>query len=238
MDYKIGEGLVLEETGINIQNERSLHASIISWYSKEGDRFEVKVDGFIIDIVRDNLLIEIQTRNFSAIGRKLRSLLKNHKVKLVYPVPVEKLIITIDAQDGSVISKRKSPKKGSAVEVFNELVRIPDLINDENFMIEILLIREEEIRCKDGKGSWRRKGTSIIDRKLLEVTGQVLLCNKEDFLKFLSPELNQSFTNKILAQNMCIPISKVRKMTYCMRKMGVIMETGKIGNELLLSIVT
>jgi hypothetical protein len=33
------------------------------------DRFEVPVDGFVIDIVRDDLLIEIQTRNFSSLKR-------------------------------------------------------------------------------------------------------------------------------------------------------------------------
>jgi hypothetical protein len=40
------------------------------------DRFEVPVDGFVIDIVRDDLLIEIQTRNFSSLKRfasKVRS---------------------------------------------------------------------------------------------------------------------------------------------------------------------
>jgi hypothetical protein len=237
MDYKTDESIILEETGINIQNEKSLHANIKNWYSRQGDRLEVKLDGFIIDIVRDNLLIEIQTRNFSAIGRKLRSLVKNHKVKLVYPVPVEKWITTIDELGTKIISRRKSPKRGSPVEVFNELVRIPDLINEENFMIEILLVNEEEIRCKDGKGSWRRNGTSIRDTILLEVTGEVLLYSKKDFLKFLPEDLEQPFTNKSLSQKTGIPISKVRKMTYCMRKMGIVIEIGKNRNELLFSIV-
>jgi hypothetical protein len=49
------------------------------------DMFEVKVDGFIVDIVRDNTLIEIQTGNFSSIRNKLEKLVRNYKVILVYP---------------------------------------------------------------------------------------------------------------------------------------------------------
>ena len=63
---------ILEQTGININNEKSLHLSIKQWYAVPGDRLEVKVDKYIIDLVREDSLIEIQTRNFSAIGKKLR----------------------------------------------------------------------------------------------------------------------------------------------------------------------
>ena len=59
-------------------NEYSLHTAIKNWYSLPGDKFEVRIDDFIVDIVRDALLIEIQTRNFSAIKKKLKKLLENH----------------------------------------------------------------------------------------------------------------------------------------------------------------
>ncbi len=51
--------------------EHSLHADIKEWYSVQGDKVETKVHDFIIDIVREDLLIEIQTRNLSAIKIKL-----------------------------------------------------------------------------------------------------------------------------------------------------------------------
>jgi hypothetical protein len=44
----------------------------------------------VIDIVRDDLLIEIQTRNFAAINAKLRKLTRSYEVRLVYPVVQEK----------------------------------------------------------------------------------------------------------------------------------------------------
>src|ERR1044072_9107255 len=81
---------VVQTSRIGLLNEKPLHASLKQWYARPGDRFEVPVDGFIVDIVRDDLLIEIQTRNFSAISRKLSRLTRSYRVRLVYPVVQEK----------------------------------------------------------------------------------------------------------------------------------------------------
>ena len=45
---------------IGTMKERSLHASLKEWYAQPGDRVEAEVDGFVIDICRDGLLVEIQ----------------------------------------------------------------------------------------------------------------------------------------------------------------------------------
>lgn len=224
--------LTLEQTGININNEKSLHSSIKTWYAGPGDRLEVKLDKYIIDLVREDSLIEIQTKNFSAIGNKLRDLVKYNKVMLVHPIAIEKYIVTTESSD-EVISRRKSPKKGKLTDLFDELVRIPDLIGEDNFVLEILMTKEEEIRCKDGKGSWRRKGISIKDRRLLEVIEKITFKEGKDFLRFLPEELPQNFTNKDLSKTLKITVYKARKITYCFRKMKLIKEVGKLKNELI-----
>ena len=222
---------VLEQTGININNEKSLHSSIKQWYAVPGDRLEVKVDKYIIDLVREDSLIEIQTRNFSAIGNKLRALVKYNKVMLVHPIAIEKYIVTTEGSER--VSIRKSPKKGKLVDLFDELIRIPDLMEEDNFILEILMTKEEEIRCKDGKGSWRRKGISIKDRKLLEVVEKITFRKEEDFLRFLPEELPGKFTNKDLAKALKVKANKARKITYCFRKMKILKEVGKFRNELI-----
>ena len=90
------------------------------------------------------------------------------------------------------------------------------------------MTKEEEIRCKDGKGSWRRKGISIVDRKLLEVVEKVTFKESKDFLIFLPEELPRSFTNKDLAKTLKVTVFKARKITYCLRKMKIIKEVGKV----------
>jgi hypothetical protein len=216
---------------LKVMNEYSLHSAIKDWYSLPGDRFEVRVGAFIVDIVRPPLLIEIQTRNFAAIKKKLTKLLENHSVRLVYPIPQRKWIVHV-TESGAFVRRRKSPRKGRLVDLFYELVRAPTLVKEANFSLDVLMIEEEEVRCNDGKGSWRRRGVSIKDRKLMKVQGSTLLKNQEDFLRFLPTDLSSSFTNKQLAKLSGVSVGSARRITYCLRKMGAITTVGRRGKEL------
>ncbi len=215
--------------GIGTLQERSLHATIKQLYNTPGSEVEVKVDGFVIDVVKGDLLIEIQTRSFSAIKDKLFKLMKNHPIRLVHPIPLEKWVIR-QSLDGREISRRKSPKKMSFEHIFEELVSIPTFIIHSNFELEVLLIREEEIRVKDGKGSWRRRGWSNVDRRLIGIVDRRVYSNPTDFLHLIPSSLEEPFTTRSLAEAAGIPRRLVQKMTYCMRKMEILKVVGKEGN--------
>lgn len=219
--------------GIGTQNERSLHAAIKQWYARPGDQLEVKVKGAIIDILRGSLAIEIQTRSFYSIRFKISRLLDQYPVLLVYPIARLKWITRLDSNQETILSKRKSPKTGTVYDLFPELLTMPKFINHPGFSVEVLIIEEEEIRCEDGKGSWRRKGVSILDRRLLTVYDVFRFNVKEDFLKLLPPELTNPFTNKELAKSLKIPVTKARKISYCLKKMELIREAGKKSREIL-----
>jgi len=79
-----------EMSGIGLLNEKPLHASLKAWYAKPGDQFEVAVEGFVIDLVQDGLLLEIQTSRFASIKQKLIDLTRAHRVRLIYPIAQEK----------------------------------------------------------------------------------------------------------------------------------------------------
>jgi hypothetical protein len=215
--------------------EYSLHSEIKDWYMVSGDELEVKVEDFIVDILRGKLLIEIQTGNFSAIKKKLIQLLSNNQVRLVYPVAKLKWIVHV-SRSGEFVRRRKSPKKGKLTDLFYELVYAPSLIKDRNFSLEVLLIEEEEVRCNDGRGSWRRRGVSVKDRKLLNVFDRVIFEDSQDFLEFLPKELDGYFTNKVLALKLGISVRLAQKITYCLRKMGAISIAGNKRNELLFQV--
>jgi hypothetical protein len=225
------------ENTFGSRRESSLHSSIKKWYFLEGDRLEAKVDDFIVDMVRGDLLIEIQTANFSAIKPKLKRLLKDHKVRLVYPLPRKKWIVHRSMSNGEITGRRMSPKRGSLYDLFSELIRIADLFPIGNLSIEVLMIEVEEIWCNDGKGSWRRKGASIDDRRLIDILESVMFENKMDFLGVLPKGLPNPFTNRNLAENLRIPINQSRKMTYSLRKIGTIKDAGKNGNQMLFQVL-
>lgn len=229
-------GRVESSPGIGTRNEKSLHAALKQWYARADDQLEAKVDGFIVDIVRGDQLIEIQTRNLAAIRRKLRTLLEHHPVRLVYPIAKEKWIVRTTKSGKKIIGRRKSPKVGRLSDLFGELVSIPELINHKNFALEVVLVQEEEIRRVDGRGSWRRRGQSIHDHELLQVLETVSFEKKKDLLRFLPADLKQPFSNHDLAQRTGNSIYAVRQMTYCLKKMGVIDQVGKKGNTFLFQI--
>jgi hypothetical protein len=218
---------------IGTLHESSLHADLKLWYKKSEDQLEAPVENFIIDIARDNLLIEIQTKNFAAIKKKLEKLIANHKVLLIHPIVKDKWIINLKTQSNTVINKRLSPKHNSYLEIFEELVRIPELISNLNFTIELPLVQIEEYRKNDGNGSWRRNGWSIYDRKLVKVLEKKTFNTPMDFLMLKPTSLKTPFTNIELAYSLKKPLSLARKMSYCLRKMGLIKVVGKKGRSLI-----
>ena len=221
---------------IGTLQERSLHASLKDLYTTGDARTEVSIDGFVVDVVRNGLLIEIQTRNFAAMKNKLLTLLKNHQVRLVYPIPKKKWIVKETADGVKQLSRRSSPKRCGFEDLFDELIRIPNFIAHSNFSIEVLLIEEEEIRRQDGKGSWRRRGWSIIDRKLIEVVDRRLYENPSDFLHFIPSSLEKPFRTSDLVDSLGISRRLGQRLTYCMRKMNALKTVGKKGNAILYDI--
>lgn len=216
-------------SGIGLLNEKPLHASLKQWYARPGDRFEVAVDGFVIDIVRDDLLIEIQTRNFAAINAKLSRLTRSYEVRLVYPVVQEKWIVRSATNRGGVTVRRKSPKRGRVEDLFWELVSIPRLLSNPNFSLEVLMIREEEVRRYDGRRKrWRRKGWITEGRRLVEVVDRRLFEKAADWLAFVPDEL-QSFTTKDLASVADTKRELAQKMAYCLREARMIELIGRQG---------
>jgi len=220
-------------SGIGTLTENNLHASLIQWVSRPGDLFEVEVDGYIADIVREDLLIEIQIKNFSAIKEKILNLYEAHKIQLIHPIARQKWIIKEEI-DGKIIGRRKSPKRGRVEELFYELIRTPKILQHPNFSICVLLIDLNEIWRNDGEGSWRRKNWSIADRYLIDVFDKHEFNQPKDLLGLLPPALPERFTNNDIATHLGISKSLARKMTYCLRKMEEIKVVGKHGQANLM----
>jgi hypothetical protein len=109
-------------------------------------------------------------------------------------------------------------------------------MGDKNCSLEVLLIKEEEIRFNDGRGSWRTRGVSVKDRMLLKVFDRTVFKNTQNFLEFLPKGLDEYFTNKVLALKLGISVTLAQKITYCLRKMGAIYIAGKKRNELLFNV--
>ena len=217
--------------------ESSLHHSLKRHFAGANGQMEVPVDGYQIDVVQGSLLIEIQTGNFTAIKSKLADLLPEHPVLLVHPIPLETWLLKYDQDGGKLLERRKSPRRGRWEQVFLELVRIPHLLNHPNLTLELLLTRQEEVRCNDGRGSWRRKGWSITDHRLLSIDDRRIFAGPSDFRALLPESLPHTFTSKELATSLKIPPYLAQKMAYSLRAMGLLEANQRRGRSYLYEIV-
>jgi hypothetical protein len=216
--------------------ESSLHTALKNLYTHEGDLQEVWLDGYLVDVLRGDQVVEIQTRNFSAIKSKLITLLENHPVLLVHPIAKVKWIVRQAGEEQ--LSRRRSPRRGRIEDLFYELVRIPELLIHPNLTLEVVFVEAEEIRLNDGKGSWRRQGWSIADRRLLKIAGHAQFYTPADFYKILPEKLANPFTIHDLAKKAGLSQGLARKMAYCLRKMNLIRVIGKRGRAQLYETIT
>ncbi len=213
-------------SGIGSLNEKPLHAALKSYYHQDGDQVEAPREGFVIDLVHDRELIEIQTRGFSAMRRKFDSLLDSHPMRLVHPVAAEKWIVKLD-EDGAQVSRRRSPKRGIAADVCEELVSFPSLLSHPNFTLEVALVEEEEVRRPDRTKGWRRGGFAIQERRLVAVLETVVLGSPEDLAALLPEGLPDPFTTADLANGLGRSRHLAQEVGYCLRVSGAVTTAGR-----------
>jgi hypothetical protein len=208
------------------------------WYARPGDLLEFPLDGYIVDILRDNHVIEIQTANFASIKRKVRDLSCRYRVTLIYPVTHERWILEVPRTLPGSIVRRKSPKRQAVNQLFEELVSFPELLNCPNFSIEVVSIQEEQLRHYDRRRRGKRRTWRIVDRKLLRVLERSVFDAPSDLWQLIPSTLPNPFETSHLASVLGHPRWFAQKVAYCLRRSGVTTAIGKKGNSVVYSRLT
>lgn len=210
---------------IGTLREGALHAQLKEWYRRPGDEIEKRLSGYVVDIVRGELLIEIQTGSFAPLRRKLDLLTREHPVRVVAPVARERRIIRLST-GGEILSTRRSPKHGRVEDVFSRLVSIPTLLCRPQLEIEILLTEEEELRLHRPGKAFRRHGWVVSGRSLSGVADCIRIASPEDAAALLPSTLPEPFDTAELAEAAAITRRLAQQMTYCLRTMGMLEISG------------
>lgn len=223
--------------GIGVYAESGLHASLKAHYAGPEGRLEVALEGRIVDLVRargqGQELVEIQTRRFDKISAKVLALAEGHKVRLVHPVIVELRIARLSPETGEILSERKSPKSGDLWSIFDELMRAPALMVARNVTVELVFVRCREIRCRDGTGSWRRKGDRVLSRDLEEVLEARAFSRPSDWLSLMPKDLDPPWSSVRLGEALGIGVERARRVLYSFASAGLIDQVGKEGRRKL-----
>jgi hypothetical protein len=215
-------------SGIGVLREGPLHAAIKAQLAAPGDRAEVPVQGFVIDLVRaDGELVEIQTGGFGPLARKLDALLDDHRVRIVHPVAAERRIVRVDSS-GEVLSARRSPKRATMLDVFDKLVSFPSLLSHPNLTIEVFLLREDHVRGPEPTKT-RRRTRDPGERRLVEILDRVALTTPADVAAALPSLPAEPFTTRELAALLGCSTGLAQRTLYCLRAVDLVAAAGKRG---------
>lgn len=217
---------------IGTLNEGALHAQLKEWCRRPGDRVEERVGGYVVDLVRGDLLIEVQTGGFAPLRRKLDELLQTHRVRVVTPVALTRRIVRL-SPEGVVLSTRRSPKAGRVEDVFERLVSVPSLLAHSGLEVEVVLTHQDEVRVHEPGRAWRRRGWVVAGRSLTGVDRSFTIASLADLAAFLPAGLPEPFDTAELAEAARIDRRLAQQMTYCLRLAGALAATGKRGNAAL-----
>ncbi len=217
--------------------ETSLHQRLKLMYATSEYHVEQRVGRYIIDVIRGDELIEIQFSSLAAINRKIEDLVTEHKVRVVKPLVIQKQLVRCAGKGERVISRRKSPKRGQLLDIFEELIYFTRVFPHKNLVIEVPLINIEEWSYPTPPSKKRRrrppKKYTVEDQRLVEVIETHTFKTSKDLTRLLPKKLPQPFDTAQLAKAMNTKRWIAQKVAYCMRHMKAIVEDGKKGNAIL-----
>lgn len=226
-------GINRERQGIGTLSEKTVHAVLKNYYAPDTDMHEIPIESFVADIYTGSEIIEIQTRSFNTMRRKLTAFLPEYPVTIVYPIPHVKWLSWIDEETGETSPKRKSPKKGNPYHAFIELYKIRPFLKDANLKFRFALIDMEEYRLLNGWSKDKKKGSDRYDRIPVSFVEEVCIDRREDYMQFIPYDIPEEFTAKDFAKHAKIPVHLAQTVLLILFDLEIVDRIGKEGRSYL-----
>ena len=182
---------------IGTYKEKQMHVALKRYATHDESRFEVKVGSYIADVCEKDRITEIQTGSFYPLRDKIAYYLNEteYHVTILHPVVTKRTRVWLDPATGEVLSHYKSPRAERVQDAMRELFWLSEHLLHPRLTVCLMLVEGEEIRLQDGKRSRDGKRGShrqaMIPRGLID---EVVLAEREDYLRFLPEKLAQTFT--------------------------------------------
>lgn len=143
----------------------------------------------VADILTEGQILEVQTGGFYPLREKVGWYLTHTPcaVTVVHPIPALRYLSWIDPESGSVLSRRRSPKRGQVKSVARELYWLSDFIGDPRFSLRLLLLELEEYRMADGWSRDGKRGSNRYERFPTALLGDVTLHTLADYAAYFLP---------------------------------------------------
>ena len=219
--------------GIGTLGEKTMHAVLKEYYQPYSESQEVKVGNYVDDIVSENGIIEIQTRSFYKLIKKLDCFLEFCDVTVVTALPAIKYISWLDPETGKCSNRRKSPYKASIYDAVNEMYSIKYTLDNPRMHIRILLLEVEDIRYLNGWSKNKKRGSSRCDRIPIDIIDEIEFNCVHDYRQFIPKNLPEHFTSKDFADCAGIYRNVAQTTLNILSYLGIVEKTGKTGKAYL-----
>ena len=215
---------------IGTLSEKTIHAVVKNYYEPDINKQEIAIDGMFADIFTGSEIIEIQTRSFDKLRKKLDRFLPLYPVTVVLPIPDTKWIFWIDPDTGECSKKRKSPKKGTPYQAFLELYKIKPYLKKAGLTIKFLFMDMEEYKLLNGWSKDRKHGSERFDRIPLSLTREYTFSNPMDYMSLFPENIPVTFTSRELASFLKISSRHCNVFLNITFYLGLVNRIGKKGN--------
>ena len=226
-----------ERRGIGTLGEKTLHAVLKNYYEPHEENHEIKVGRFFADIVGEQGVIEIQTRNFGGLIKKLDNFLEFCEVTVVYPLPALKYVAWLDMDSGELSPKHKSPKKYRIYDAFKEIIRIKYALDNPRFHLVLCFLEMDEIRFLNGWSENKKRGSTRCDRIPLDIIEEVRFDCVADYRRFIPDSLPDEFTSAHYAKACRINRQLASNGLNILNYLGLVERVGKKGNSFIYKVV-
>jgi hypothetical protein len=228
---RLGNGKPDDLSGmpIGMLGEKTLHSVLKNYFEPDRLRQEIRIGGFFADILGDSGIIEIQTKQFYKLAKKLAYFLEEYQVTLVYPVAETKWLSWIDASTGETTKKRKSPKIGKPYEIFPELYAIRHFLTNPNLRICVVLLRLEEFRLLNGWSIDKKRGSTRYERIPRELVDELYINDSSDYTKLIPEFSSASFTSRDFSQASGLSMKNAQTALNVLCCVGAVERIGKKG---------
>lgn len=219
--------------GIGTLGEKRLHQLLKLYFEPRAACREQPCAGFVADILNEDGITEVQTRNYFALQRKLAVFLPLGPVRVVLPLPARKWVCWIDPDTGELSPRHLSPKRGCAFDAFYELQHIAPLLGAPGLTLDLLLFDADELRLRDGWGGGGKRGSTRFELRPLALVSEQLLRTPADYAALLPAALPPQFTAAELMRAAKRSEALCRRALYTLEKAGALRRAGKRGRALL-----
>jgi len=218
-----------ERSGIGTLGERTLHLILKKYFEPDTSCHEQKVGRFVADIKNESGITEIQTRQFSAMRKKLTAFTKEYEVNVVFPIADTKYLTWVDTESGELSERRKSPKKGQPWDILREMYALCPIMPLQNVTFTLVFMEMDEYKLKNGWDKTKKRGASRCERIPTALCDIITLKSPLDFGITVPDSLGESFTASEFAKAAKMTPKAASYAVSALKKLGVIEHTDTKG---------